>query len=241
MKPRKSVLLCVLAVSSVFLSSCFAGRLHCEVHPDGSSDMKLGLGVDSELSLLAGLGGCNWFEELEVEPSTQVEKEVADGMNWQYIGLTLDTLEELEERINGMEWGEASITKQNGILFDIFEFQVQGTEPLFDEEDAEQYESESLYLDPSGYVDLRWELILPGEVVEHNGSHIDPDTNQITWYPDASEPLSIFARSRVLNTWIILVVPVVLLGVSVIAAGMLVIAVAYLKKKRERGICRAGW
>ena len=232
MKLGKRVLLCVLAISSLFLSGCFAGRLHCEVHRDGSSEMRLGLGVDSELSHLAGLGGRNWFEELGVEPGAQIEKEVAGGMNWQYTTLMLDTLEELEERINGMEWGEASITKRGGILFDTFEFRVQGTEPMFDEEDAEQFDSESVDFDPSGYVDLTWELILPGKVVEHNGSNVDPETNQITWYPDASQPLSIYARSRAFNAWIIPLVAVALLVAFGILVAVLLLAASALRKSR---------
>jgi hypothetical protein len=188
------------------------------------------LGVDSELALLAGLGGRNWFEELGVEPGTQIEKAVADGMNWQYTTLTLDTLEQLEGWFNGMEWGETSITKRGGILFDTFEFRVQGSEPMFDEEDAEQLESESGDFDPSGYVDLTCELILPGKVVEHNGSNVDPETNQITWYPDASQPLSIYARSRAFNTWIIPVAAVVLLIAFGILVGLLLLAASALRR-----------
>jgi len=234
MRARRIGLAFLAAVSSVFLSGCFAGRLRCEVHPDGSSDLRLGLGIDTELAHLTGVGGRNWFEELGVEVDAEIQKEVADGMNWQYTDLKLKTLEELQEKINEMDWGEASIAKQNGILFDTFEFRVKGTEPLFDEEDAAKFESELVEFDPAGYVDLTWELILPGEVLEHNGSHFDPETNLITWYPDASESLTIYARSRVFNAWVIPVALVVLLAGLAIGAGIVVLAVIYLSRDRRR-------
>lgn len=205
-----------------------------EVHPDGSPDMRFGLGANSELAGFAGLSGHNWFEEWANKPGAQIEKQVAGGMEWQCASLTLDSLETLEERLDRMEWGDASLTKQNGIVFNTFHLRVQGTEPLLNEEDAEQYDSELFGPDPSGHADLTWELILPGEIVGHSCSNIDRATDQITLYLDISEPLSIYASSPVFNTWIVPVAVVILLCIFATVAGVLVIGVTYWKKSRSR-------
>ena len=72
-----------------------------------------------------------------VGASTQFSSAATHGIRLDggYAGLTLDTL---EERITKMGWGKASIKRQNGLLYNTFEFHVQGTEPLFDEADTEQ-------------------------------------------------------------------------------------------------------
>lgn len=75
-----------------------------------------------------------------VGASTQFSSAATHGIrpDGGYAGLTLDTLEELEERITKMGWGKASIERLHGLLYNTFEFHVQGTEPLFDEADTEQ-------------------------------------------------------------------------------------------------------
>jgi hypothetical protein len=229
---KRGALTTVLVVAGLALSGCFSGSFHLEIHEDGSSDVRVGMGVDSALAGMAGVRDQNWFEEFVDDPDVVTEKTVENGMDWQYASQSLATPEELQARLDELEWGEVTVLRETGLLYNTFEFRVKGTEAMVTEEDVadlgEMFSAEDL----SGLVTLTAEVILPGEVVEHNGDNVDDETNLITWYVDASEVIDIYARSRVLNIWTLVAGAALLLGLSVVAIGVVVAGIVFALRGR---------
>jgi type VI secretion system protein VasI len=212
------ILLPSLLLTAVLLAGCVSSKISIEIHPDGSSKLQVGLGLDSRPTGFAGIRGQPWFSDLEGGSSVTIEKVTADGMDWEYVTTELDNLEQLNERLNALDWGQASVTRRAGILFITYEFRFRGTEPIFSRVE-EEVDSELPSGDPADYASITWGLILPGRIQEHNGHNVDPTTNQVVWYIDVSQPIDLYARSRTFNTWTPIIAGVILVGLLVLGVG----------------------
>lgn len=202
LKPRRFLIGLVLLWLPVFLTSCVKAQIVIDVQENGSVDMATALGLTTQAKALMGSQGYNpntlLDEAFSGVDSTVTTRQWTEGeYEWVEGKITLPSLEELNHRMTETNELVQSFTlvKERGLLKDRFVLDAV-LEPF-----NQDLETSSDYsFDPSGMLEFRVLVRLPGTLIETNGVY-DQNQDAMAWVVNSTSPVSLHAVSELWN-WV---------------------------------------
>ena len=216
--------------AALLLSGCFKINAKIEVRADGSGQWLIGWAMSQDLYRLANSSGGNQLNTAELLKRFQGEdihltaqdlkvREWTEGeFIWQEVILPFRNPEELNALAMRSELFESfELKRQPGVVRDRFELRAvlksikKMTQPA-----ASQQSSSMFTLDPSLWFEMQVQVIMPGEVVQTNGSFLKEQPNVVIWRPLAEQDMALEMISESSNpTGVLLLI----LFVGIVAGG----------------------
>ena len=185
MKSR-SIKMLVWVFYVLVLAGCHKLEAITKVEPNGSGELRMGVGFSAEERENMEKQGSNpqdFCNASQTAPKVTVTEEKRGDETW---CITTTQFKDLEELRSLYEQSKGLTVNRLEIIDGKFYFDVD-VDTLSDDSDF------------SIFKEITWSVVLPGAPIEHNADHADPaDGNTLTWaVTPQSENISLRAESEV--------------------------------------------
>lgn len=231
------LLLGLALIALLTLTGCFKARVTVIVNPDGSGTMKVAFGMNEEAksflsmetsgqdpmdALVEELTASGDFEDAEIERWVEGEYE------WVQVSDAFATLDDLHQQINDSEMFESfSLRQEMGLIKN--RFVLDATLAPMTEETGDFG-----MMDATGMFEMQFAILLPGEVVEHNGTLDSNGT--LTWTLSGNQSVSVHAVSETWNLMTIGGAGIVLACGLVVVVGVVIgVLIARSGRRKKAG------
>lgn len=193
LKNIRQFILTTIILSGLFaLTACFKSEISVDVNENGSGLISFAYGVTQQVKTLLAAQSTNPLAEIDkgfgasgTEAGNLTVTSWVDGdYEWSKAQKEFASLDEINAVLGANKLFKSfAITRARGLLQDEFDLQAE-LAPISES-------AGSSLVDPSGFVQIRFSIKLPGEIKATNGAMDGNNPNHILWTVQSNSPTSL--------------------------------------------------